>query len=123
MVDTWDHVYPNYNQLYMAGLMTSPMVLIELSLMGAMYPNTRLNLAIMGLSAVALVAFFFFIRAQTAIDDSQFLKSMIPHHSSALLMCEEASITDQRIIDLCGRIISSQTEEISEMQSILATLE
>lgn len=39
MVDAIGNVYPNFNQLYMAGLMTAPMVIIELSLMGPMYRN------------------------------------------------------------------------------------
>jgi hypothetical protein len=32
MVDRLANVYPNLNQVYMAGLMTAPMVLIELAL-------------------------------------------------------------------------------------------
>ena len=55
--------FPNLNQLYMAGLMTSPMVLIELALMGAMYPNKALNIVIAVLSGLALIAFFLFIQA------------------------------------------------------------
>jgi hypothetical protein len=39
MVDRFANVYPNLNQFYMAGLMAAPMVLIELALMGHMYPN------------------------------------------------------------------------------------
>ena len=123
MVDTAGHIYPNLNQLYMAGLMTSPMLLIELALMGGMYPKKRLNLAILGFAAVAMAACFLFIRAQTGIDDAEFLKSMIPHHSGAILMCQEASITDQRIVDLCGQIISGQAEEIRIMGEILGSLE
>jgi hypothetical protein len=37
MVDRLANIYPNFNQLYMAGLMTAPMVLIEMAVMGAMY--------------------------------------------------------------------------------------
>src|SRR5215211_2649158 len=39
MVDSWPSVYANLNQAYMAGLMTAPMVLLELVLMRAMYKN------------------------------------------------------------------------------------
>ena len=31
MVDRFDNVFPNLNQLYMASLMTAPMLLIELA--------------------------------------------------------------------------------------------
>jgi uncharacterized protein YcnI len=45
---------------------------------------------------------FLFMRQQSAISDRQFLRSMIPHHSGAILMCEEAPIRDPRIKDLCN---------------------
>jgi hypothetical protein len=45
---------------------------------------------------------------QTAIGDIQFLKSMIPHHSGAILMCERASIQDAQIKELCRTIIQGQ---------------
>ena len=50
MVDRSTNVYSNLNQFFMAGLMTAPMVLIELALMGAMYPNKTLNIIIAVLS-------------------------------------------------------------------------
>ena len=37
MVNTIDDMYMNVNQLYMAGLMAAPMVVIELVVMHAMY--------------------------------------------------------------------------------------
>lgn len=45
---------------------------------------------------------------------------MIPHHSGAILMCEQASLSDAEILKLCGQIIRSQTAEIDQMKSILA---
>ena len=44
MVDRFSNALPNFNQFYMAGLMAAPMVLIELLVMGMMYPNKKLNL-------------------------------------------------------------------------------
>lgn len=37
MVNTVDNVYVNVNQVYMASLMTAPMVIIELLVMRGMY--------------------------------------------------------------------------------------
>ena len=88
-----------------------------------MYTNQRLNLILITVSVVALLLFFFFIRQQTAIGDTQFLRSMIPHHSGAILMCEQASIQDPEIQDLCASIIESQQEEIDQMETILQRLE
>jgi uncharacterized protein (DUF305 family) len=123
MVNTFGNVYPNVNQFYMAGLMTAPMVVIEIALMGMMYPNKRLNTAIIAGSVIAGVVFFVLIREQVAVGDRQFLRSMIPHHAGAILMCEQVSLQDAEIKDLCTRIINSQQQEIDQMKGILERLE
>jgi uncharacterized protein (DUF305 family) len=122
MVDRFSNVYSNLNQVYMAGLMTAPMVVIELALMRAMYPNGKVNIAIVGASLIALLALFILIRQQGAIGDGQFLRSMIPHHAGAILMCEEAPIQDPEIKQLCTSIIASQQAEIDQMKAILNRL-
>ncbi len=119
MVDKFDNVHSNLNQIYMVGLMAMPMVVIELALMRTMYGNKRLNAAIAVACIVAATVFWFAIREQYAISERQFLKSMIPHHAGAILMCERADLTDQAAIDLCPRILASQTAEIAEMESML----
>lgn len=120
MVDRFENVFPNHNQFYMAAIMTAPMVIIELFVMGSMYKNKKLNLLLIGLSALLLFLFFFFIRQQTGINDRQFLKSMIPHHAGAILMCEKANLVDPEIKELCVRITASQLEEIDQMKAILS---
>jgi hypothetical protein len=122
MVDRASNIYPNLNQFYMAGLMTAPMIVIEVVLMRAMYHNGRVNFAIIIASLAALAAFFIFIRQQSAIGDEQFLRSMIPHHAGAILMCEKASIRDPEIAQLCARIISGQQSEIDQMKAIIDRL-
>ena len=119
MVNTFGDVYNSVNQFYMAGLMTAPMVVIELLLMSSMYKNKKLNALVIGASCVVGIAFFLFIKQQTAVGDRQFLRSMIPHHSGAILMCQKASIEDQRIKDLCKTIISGQQAEIDKMRAML----
>jgi len=119
MVNALDNVYMNFNQVYMAGLMAAPMVLIELALMGSMYHNKRLNTLIAGAAVVAAVVFFLFIRRQTVIGDRQFLRSMIPHHAGAILMCSQASIADPDIKRLCQNVLSSQQAEIDQMKGML----
>jgi hypothetical protein len=122
MVDRLPHVYNSVNQVYMAALMAAPMLIIELILMWPMYPDLRLNRILIVAGVIALAAFWFMIRQQTGIGDRQFLRSMIPHHSGAVLMCEEASLTDPRIKALCSRIVQSQQAEIAEMEALLAQL-
>jgi hypothetical protein len=119
MVDRFGNVYSNVNQLYMAGLMTAPMLIIELLVMRGMYHNNRLNAAVIAASILAGVACFTFIRQQTAVKDEQFIRSMIPHHSGAILMCEEAVLSDPELRRLCQQIIVSQQREIDQMTALL----
>ena len=63
---------------------------------------------------------FALIRTQTTIGDTAFLRSMIPHHSGAILMCQEAKLSDPEVIRLCEAIKRSQRQEIDEMKAILA---
>jgi len=123
MVDTFANVYSSFNQFYMAGLMTAPMVVIEILLMRAMYQNKSVNLMIVAASILALGTFFVLIRQQTAISDTQFLRSMVPHHAGAILMCENAPIKDAELQQLCMAIISSQRSEINQMKAKLNKLE
>ena len=119
MVNSFADVYNSLNQVYMAGLMTAPMLVIELWLMSSMYKNRKLNAVVIAVGIAAGILFFALIRQQTLISDRQFLRSMIPHHSGAILMCEETPLQDQRIKELCKEIISSQRREIDQMRALL----
>ena len=119
MVDVIGNVYNNLNQFYMAGLMTAPMVLIEMLVMRGMYTDRRRNMWIVAGSLAALLGFFLLIRQQIGVGDRQFLRSMIPHHASAILMCNQADIEDAEIRELCEGIIAGQQAEIDQMKDIL----
>lgn len=120
MVNTAANALPNLNQAYMAALMAAPMVVIELLMMGSMFPDKRRNAVILGAAVILGVASFVMIRKQTAIDDDQFLRSMIPHHAGAILMCNEAPVSDPAVKELCRGIIASQQQEIAQMKAMLA---
>jgi uncharacterized protein (DUF305 family) len=122
MVDRFANVHNNLNQAYMAGLMTAPMVIFELLLMRSMYGNARTNALILGGSAILFVGCFAAIRSQAGIADKQFLRSMIPHHASALLMCEQATLQDPELKQLCEQIRRGQQSEIDLMKAKLKAL-
>lgn len=63
---------------------------------------------------------FLAMRTQAAVGDRQFLRSMIPHHSGAILMCEDASLSDPEIVALCRDIVAAQKAEIAKMEQLLA---
>lgn len=120
MIDGWGDFYNNLNTFYMALAMVAPMGALMLLTMGHMYENRRLNLALYLAFAGLFAIGFGATRLQAGIGDVQFLRSMIPHHSGAILMCRQARLVDQEIVDLCGRIQRSQRQEIDQMNRILA---
>jgi hypothetical protein len=118
-VARWSHFYLNLSNFYMAVAMVAPMGLIMLGVMRGMFPNPRLNAALV-IGFVALFAFGLWLgRTEAFIGDGQFLRAMIPHHSRAILVCQEAAITDPNITQLCDQIVSSQQEEIEIMTRML----
>ena len=123
MVNTFYNAIPNTNQFYMAGLMTAPMIVLEMLFMGSMYPNKKANAVVVTLGLILLALFWLLIRYQVAISDRQFLKSMIPHHAGAILMCDNALLRDSDIKTLCTGIVSSQRGEIELMKRKLEQLE
>lgn len=122
MIATLDHFHFNLNTVYMTLMMVAPMTIVMLVGMRRMFPSRRINLAIGAGAALVFAASFAAMRTQAAVGDEEFLRSMIPHHSGAILMCEEASIDDPEIVALCGQIISSQQAEIEQMEAILKRL-
>lgn len=76
-------------------------------------------MAILASSVAALLAFWVGIRQQVAITDKEFLKSMIPHHAGAILMCEKAEPKAPEIKKLCSGIVASQQAEIEQMKGLL----
>jgi uncharacterized protein (DUF305 family) len=120
MVDRFDNVFNSINQVYMAALMTASMILIEIPLMAMMYKDRRLNALILGAGVLLLAGSWVGIRQQAAVGDRQFLRSMIPHHAGAVLMCAEADLRGQEIQALCREIIKNQEEEIQIMKRMLS---
>jgi uncharacterized protein (DUF305 family) len=119
MIDSLDHFYNSINNVYMTLMMVTPMALIMLLSMRSMFPSQRLNGVIAAVAVLTFIASFMAMRTQAAVGDEGFLRSMIPHHSGAILMCEQAAITDPQIVALCEQIVKSQREEIAQMKTIL----
>jgi len=120
MIATLAHFRFNLNNVYMTLMMVAPMTVIMLVSMRSMFPSQRMNFLI-GAGAVVVFAISFAgMRTQAGVGNAEFLRSMIPHHSGAILMCEKASLTDAEIKTLCGEIVAAQRKEIAQMEAILA---
>lgn len=118
-VDRINHIYISTTRIYMALLMVAPMALLMLTLMGKMYPNKKTNMTIMASSVIVFIGTLILLRTQTPVGDVQYMKAMIPHHSSAILVSKHANLEDPEVIKLSKEIIESQEREIKEMESAL----
>lgn len=119
MIWSFGEFVQNVNFLYMALVMWAPMAIVMMLTMKGMYQYRRINFVLYTVFALTLLLSFAAIRGQTLVGDRQFLRSMIPHHSGAILMCEKAEISDPEIQQLCKNIIVSQKAEIEQMKTIL----
>lgn len=111
--------YFNLSNLYMALMMVFAMAVIMVAVMWKMFTKKVVNIVLLVVFTGLFVASFFMGRADAFIGNDGFLRSMIPHHSRAILVCNGSNLTDQRIIKLCGEIDKSQQQEIDEMKQIL----
>ena len=119
MIYSFGEFIQNINFFYMAIMMAVPMVAMMPMMMRSMYPDGKRNMLIYLGLAILFVLAFVGIRAQLLVGDEQFLRSMIPHHSGAILMCERADISDPEVQALCAGIIAGQKQEIAQMKGIL----
>lgn len=117
-----DHVFFSETRLYMAFYMGAAMAVVMLAFMLGMYANRTLNMAIFALSAVVFAASLYLVRSQDTIDDTSWMKAMIPHHSIAILTSGRANIKDPRVRALADGIIETQRREIAEMKALIADL-
>ena len=123
MIDGFQDFRNNLNMFYMAVTMWAPMGIFMLATMPGMFPRKGLNITLYAVFLVLTIASFAATRSQTLIGDGQFIDSMIPHHSGAILMCREADLRDAELLTLCEEIIAAQRSEIEQMETIKARLD
>ncbi len=115
----WDHVRWSEERVYMALLMGGAMGVVMLGFMWSMHANTKVNVAIV-LGSLALMGTALYLsRSQRFVDDREYMKGMIPHHSIAILTSERSDIDDLRVCQLANEIIRAQRVEIAEMDWLI----
>ena len=120
---SFEHVFWSETRAWMALVMGATMSIIMLGYMLGMYRKRAVNLAIFGGSIVVFALALWVVRSQATVDDVDYMKAMIPHHSIAILTSERAQITDPRVRKLADEIIEAQEREIAEMKYLAADLE
>lgn len=125
MIWSGSDFFNNLNMFYMGLIMLAPMTIVMLMTMGMMLKDMKLNMILYAVFVLIFVLSLWAMRTQAAVGDKQFVRSMIPHHAGAILMCNRASLRDAEVRELCFKpngIVESQTREIAEMKAILKRL-
>lgn len=119
----FEHVFWSETRMWMAFVMGGTMAVLMLGFMWSMYEKKLLNLAIFGGAAAIFALSLWLVRSQATVDDVEYMKAMIPHHSIAIMTSKRAQITDPRVRKLADEIIEAQEREIAEMKYLAAELE
>ena len=123
LVYSLDHSLFSVTRFMASLIMGCVMVVIMLGFMWGMYEGKRTKVVIVVAAVVLGGMLLYMNRAQTLIDDTTFMRAMIPHHSIAINNSRKAEISDPRVRELADEIISSQVREIEEMKRLIADIE
>ena len=123
LVYSADHATFSLNRLLAALIMGGVMTALMLAFMWKMYQPQSAKIAVLVGGLVVAGTLLALNRSQTLIDDTRFMKSMIPHHSIAINNSRKAQISDPRVRELADKIIESQVREIAEMKLLLLDIE
>ncbi|MFN3218783.1 MAG: DUF305 domain-containing protein [Acidimicrobiales bacterium] len=115
----WDHVRWSETRFYMAFVMGATMAVIMLAFMLGMYRSTTINIAIVAGAVLVFAGALWLVRSQETVQDTSYMRAMIPHHSIAILTSERSELADVRVCELAVEIIEAQRREIAEMDWLI----
>lgn len=115
----FDHAWFSETRFFMTLIMGGAMMVIMLSFMLKMYHDHKMNTGIFIGGFLILLLGIFLVRSQITVDDVDYMKGMIPHHSIAILTSERSAIEDPRVRKLADKIIIAQRKEIKEMEWLI----
>ena len=109
----------SYGKLYMSLIMAFFMCLVELGMYNIAVPEMSKFFYIPFL--LILIILIYLYRNQVYIQDKDYLKEMIEHHSMAVLTSKNISkkTDNMKVKELSNNIINTQESEIDKMKSIL----
>ena len=123
LIYSLDHAMFSTTRLIASLIMGAVMAAIMLAYMWSMYPGRTAKLAVLIGALVLAAALLAVNRSQAVVDDTRFMKAMIPHHSIAINNARKAHISDPRVRRLADQIIESQVREIAEMKLLIDDIE
>ncbi len=117
-----DHLFFSQTRAWMALVMGAVMSLLMLGFMWNMHKGAGRKLTVIAAALVVLTGSLWLVRSQQTVDDVSYMKTMIPHHSIAILTSKRAHIRDPRVRKLADGIIKAQVSEIAQMKVLIADL-
>jgi len=106
------------------------MAFTMLLFMWGMYEKKAWNYGILAVAVLTFGLCYAGLRQQTLVSDVQWMKAMIPHHSSAIthhssaiMVSQSAHLKDPEAIKLAEEIIEAQEREIAQMKKMIYRLE
>jgi hypothetical protein len=123
VVNSRINIKNSYGKLYISTIMALSMVSLEIIAHDYHYKTLSLNSYIILASLIGL--FIYLYRNQVRINDKEYLKEMIEHHSMALLTSENiVKKTDNyEVSKLAKNIIQQQNDEINKMRIIIENID
>lgn len=123
LVYSADHAMFSVNRLLSALIMGGVMTAVMLAFMWKMYAPQGAKIAVLTIGLLVAATLLALNRGQLLVDDTRFMKAMIPHHSIAINNARKAAISDPRVRKLADEIIESQVREIAEMKLLIEDIE
>lgn len=122
MTNHTTNIKNSVGKLYLATIMGLFMVAIEIFMHDTHYSVFSSKYYVIIFSLLAL--FIYFYRTQKFINDSEFLKEMIEHHSMALLTTKNIleKTDNYDVTRIAKNIMETQKDEITQMNNALNKL-
>ncbi|MFB9643960.1 DUF305 domain-containing protein [Agromyces lapidis] len=119
----WTHIRFSQSRIFMAVTMGGTMGLVMLAWMLGMYKSTKGNIAVIAASVLLIGGGIALDRTQATVNDTSFMRAMIPHHSLAITRSERFQNEDVRVCELAVEISEAQRREITEMDWLIRDIE
>jgi hypothetical protein len=119
----WSHIRFSQSRIFMAITMGGTMGLVMLAWMLGMYRSTKGNIAVVAVSLLLIGGGIALDRTQATVNDTSFMRGMIPHHSLAITRSERFQNEDVRVCELAVEISEAQRREIDEMDWLIRDIE
>ena len=116
MTNSLENISNSTGKIYMSILMGLSMVLLDM-LINQDYKHIAVTSGL-------LLLFIYLYRIQFGVDDRNYLKEMIEHHSMALLTSKNIleKTKNPAVINFATKILTTQEKEIADMEYLLKSI-